>query len=172
MRLNVQFQQCALSESNREPTHLVPVPSKALTGESDAGTPGNTAAEPNIAGFSRNESATKAQSVAQRRFWAKVERSDGCWLWTGGLRRGYGVVVIAQRRLAAHRVAYEWCVGPVPSGLFVLHSCDTPSCVRPDHLRVGTHEENTLDAMERKRFPSKVQERARAALIAERSLRP
>lgn len=53
--------------------------------------------------------------------------------------------------MRAHRVAYELTYGPIPAGLNVLHSCDNPPCVRPDHLRVGTQRDNAQDAIKRHR---------------------
>lgn len=85
------------------------------------------------------------------RFWPKVSKTDTCWLWTGAKSPfGYGrfKLTIAQgqyRQGYAHVVSYELTYGTIPDGLFVLHSCDNPSCVRPDHLRLGTLQENSHD---------------------------
>lgn len=85
------------------------------------------------------------------RFWDKVERNeDGCWLWRASTDpRGYGKIVVhvdGEARLSgAHRVSWELANGPIPTGLCVLHRCDTPSCVRPDHLFLGTLADNTKD---------------------------
>lgn len=82
-----------------------------------------------------------AQDLASR-FWNKVDKTDGCWLWTGRpLADGYGQ--FGGRR--AHRVAWELTYGPVQRGLCVLHHCDTPLCVRPSHLFDGTKRENSRD---------------------------
>lgn len=77
------------------------------------------------------------------RFWSRVQKTESCWIWTGGKRRkGYGVLHWNGKGQSAHRIAYELAHGPVPQGMHVLHSCDTPACVRPDHLRAGTNKEN------------------------------
>lgn len=78
-------------------------------------------------------------------FWSKVRLSEGCWLWTKATNnKGYGNVRINKKYLNAHRVAYAITYGD-PGKLWVLHSCDNPSCVRPDHLFLGTHQDNMDD---------------------------
>ena len=83
----------------------------------------------------------------EQRFWPKVQKSDGCWLWIAGgdSETGYGRIRAGGRgttQLLAHRAAWELTNGPVPDGLWVLHHCDTPRCVRPDHLFLGDHADN------------------------------
>lgn len=74
------------------------------------------------------------------------EPMSGCWLWHGpALRRGYGRIRVSGRNLLAHRLAYELHCEPVPAGMNVLHKCDTPSCVNPAHLFVGTQRDNVHD---------------------------
>lgn len=82
------------------------------------------------------------------RFWSKVLIGDGCWLWTGAKNnQGYGVVNTGKRGKTelAHRVAYRLAVAPLTPGKKILHRCDIPLCVRPDHLWEGTQSENMLD---------------------------
>lgn len=79
------------------------------------------------------------------RFWPKVQKTDGCWLWKSCVVRGYGVIQDGPKLLKAHRVAYELAKGPIPRGLIVLHKCYNPLCVNPDHLVAGDHKENARD---------------------------
>jgi hypothetical protein len=81
------------------------------------------------------------------RFWEKVVKSDGCWLWTGGLNSGYGQISVDLRPELAHRVSWILHHGSLDGDLCVLHSCDTPRCVRPDHLFLGTRADNMADCV-------------------------
>ena len=85
---------------------------------------------------------------APERFWAKVEKTDTCWLWTGALdTRGYGQFRVASppaRPLQAYRYAFELLRGPVPQGLQLDHVCRVRRCVNPNHLEPVTGRENTL----------------------------
>ncbi len=75
----------------------------------------------------------------------KVHKTDSCWEWTAAQgRRGYGVCRIGRER-RAHRASYIMQNGPIPGGLWVLHRCDNPPCVRPDHLFLGTAKDNSQD---------------------------
>jgi hypothetical protein len=90
--------------------------------------------------------APKARPLAER-FWEKVDKSGECWLWTGALAsNGYGrITPVTGVSAGAHRVSYELHNGPIPKGMMVMHSCDVPSCVNPDHLSLGTAKDNMAD---------------------------
>jgi hypothetical protein len=81
----------------------------------------------------------------EERFWAKVHKTDTCWLWTGGKSpNGYGHFSDRPWQGGAHRWAYEHLVGPIPSGLCLDHLCRVRHCVRPEHLEPITQRENLL----------------------------
>ena len=86
-------------------------------------------------------------------FWAKVKKSDGCWEWQAAkCRDGYGLFSIANvRQYKAHRLMLELQGETVPSNMIVMHTCDNPSCVNPDHLRIGTVQENNQDKLTKNR---------------------
>ena len=79
-----------------------------------------------------------------------VRKTESCWIWTRPPRTdGYGQVLafdgLKRKVMTAHRVSYLMHHGPLVDGLCVLHSCDTPLCVNPDHLSLGTHLDNMAD---------------------------
>lgn len=80
----------------------------------------------------------------ERRFWVKVEKTSGCWIWKAATIKGYGVFGIGSKVRYAHRVAYELLIGPIPDGLTLDHLCRTPLCVNPAHLEPCTSGVNTL----------------------------
>lgn len=89
----------------------------------------------------------------ESRFWSHVKKSEGCWIWTAGTNRGgYGKFSVHHEDgTTAHRFSWELHNGSIPDGLMVLHSCDNPPCVRPDHLFIGTHMDNCEDAVKKGR---------------------
>jgi len=95
------------------------------------------------------------------RFWAKVNKTDSCWLWMGskaGDRRNYGSLYWRGTNRRAHRVAYELEYGSIPDGLYVCHQCDTPECVRPTHLFLATQKRNIQDMITKGRKASQAGE--------------
>jgi hypothetical protein len=88
----------------------------------------------------------------EERFWNQVRRSEGCWEWIGiADADGYGKFTAAGKRSKAHRWAWTQTNGPIPEGLNVLHHCDNPPCVRPEHLFLGTQRDNLRDMAAKRR---------------------
>lgn len=84
-------------------------------------------------------------------FWNKVNKTDSCWLWTGALNeKGYGIAWDGEHTQKAHRVSWMLEHGSMP-GLCVLHKCDVPNCVNPDHLFTGTRSDNNVDMVNKGR---------------------
>lgn len=80
------------------------------------------------------------------RFWSKVRKTRSCWLWTGALsNHRYGHLKVSKKTVYAHRLSWQLHFGKVPARKCVLHQCDRPDCVRPDHLFLGTKLDNTRD---------------------------
>lgn len=96
-------------------------------------------------------------SLAER-FWMKVDTSGECWVWVASTSPGgYGRMAANEpgkpkRIVQAHRLSWELEHGPIPSGYSILHKCDNPRCVRPEHLRLGTHADNMRDCAAKDRI--------------------
>ena len=85
--------------------------------------------------------------TTEEMFWVRVEKTATCWLWHGVIRPdGYGNFSPTPRKIImAHRFSYTLTHGPIPPNMVIMHTCDTPACVNPSHLRIGTLAENTRD---------------------------
>ena len=87
------------------------------------------------------------------RFWTKAEATETCWNWKWSCGpKGYGTLGHRGKTMRAHRVAYELVNGEIPKGKSVLHSCDNPKCVNPDHLWIGTQQDNMIDRIKKGHF--------------------
>ncbi len=105
-----------------------------------------------IAGHKASTSGHKAIAPSaaplSERFWERVDRAstaDGCWTWTGTLSGGYGCIYTDGKQRRATWVSWLLHYGEPPEGMFLLHRCDNPPCVRPDHLFLGTQKDNNQD---------------------------
>lgn len=106
------------------------------------------------------------------------EPNSGCWLWIGGVdTKGYGRVSSSNTTegpCLAHRASYELAHGPIPDGMFVCHKCDTPCCVNPSHLFLGTAKDNMQDMVRKGRkapIPDQRGERAYASKLTDSQAR-
>jgi hypothetical protein len=101
-----------------------------------------------------NADVEKAVERIEERFWSKVEKTDGCWLWVAGVRRPdkpYGVFYDGKRQVTAHRWIFQHLHGALPVDVHVCHRCDNPRCVRPDHLFAGSSFDNMSDCSKKGR---------------------
>jgi len=104
------------------------------------------------------------------RFWKRVEKTDFCWEYMGSRNPcGYGWVTRNHKQMNAQRWAWILIHGPIPHGMHVLHTCDNPACVNPDHLYLGSHQDNMLDRAQRRRV--KTQKLSVKDVLAIRDLR-
>ncbi len=89
----------------------------------------------------------------KERLFERVVKTTSCWNWTGSTRPTgwYGCISVNGKNVSTHRLSYEIHIGPIPKGLCVLHKCDNPLCVNPDHLFLGTSKDNVIDSVDKGR---------------------
>lgn len=111
------------------------------------------------------------QEKAIDRLWRQIVKDPitGCWNWTGASNRyGYGRMSVFGKRTLTHRLSWEYHYGPIPSGMNILHKCDNPACCNPEHLFIGTQQDNIADMHQKGRDRSLSGESsAKARLSAE-----
>ena len=99
-----------------------------------------------------NFKARHRRPVAER-FHDRYEKSEGgCWQWlASGTSEGYGRIESGGRKILAHRLSFVLHKGEIPEGMLVLHRCDNPGCVNPDHLFLGSNADNSDDKVRKNR---------------------
>ena len=102
------------------------------------------------------------------KFWSRVLKTETCWIWQAGkTTAGYGEIRFKGNPCYAHRVSWELSHGPIPEGFEILHKCDTPSCVNPEHLFVGTQSQNIRDCIRKgRRYDNSGEKHGRALLTS------
>lgn len=91
------------------------------------------------------------------RFWQKIKMSgpNECWEWTGAIHKtGYGQFKVNGKTESAHRLAYIYVEGEISLGQHVMHTCDNRKCCNPNHLTIGTHQDNIADMVQKNRHRS------------------
>jgi hypothetical protein len=127
----------------------------------------------------RTKLAGREETIAPGQFWARVNKNGPipahvpelgpCWLWGGYVnKRGYGQYT--RRQFRTHRIAYALAHGPIPDGMVVCHRCDNPTCVRLDHLFLGTDNDNVQDRVTKQRQGRSPGERNGSAKLSERDV--
>ena len=114
----------------------------------------------------------------EERFWSKVDKDgptmdhmdSNCWVWTAYKRSGYGVIYVNGKNQRAHRLSLSFVLGRMPQPC-ALHACDNRACVRPGHLREGTHSENETESYGRGRKQPMSGERHGNAKLSEDDVR-
>lgn len=91
-------------------------------------------------------------SIEERLLKNRIITIKGCWEWTKQKDKdGYGIISIKDKPYRVHRVSYKQFIGEIPKRMFILHKCDNPSCFNPEHLFVGSHDDNMTDMLSKVR---------------------
>ena len=112
--------------------------------------------------FKTRKSHYNITKTLEQRFWEKVDKTGDCWNWTGSVNNhGYGKIFCDRKLLLSHRVSWEFANGKIPKGKHykttcILHRCDNPKCVNPDHLFLGTQKDNVADMLNKNRAKTKL----------------
>jgi predicted XRE-type DNA-binding protein len=100
-----------------------------------------------------------------------MDKVNSDWQWTGGKNKdGYGRIREGDKTRYAHQISYELFNGPIPNGMWTLHSCDDPGCVDPEHLHIGDHAMNQKEAFERGRRTQRGENNNQATMTSEQVL--
>jgi hypothetical protein len=103
----------------------------------------------------RNSRGPRSWTVDELFDLTSPEPNSGCWIWTASTdRKGYGQMNLAKKLIRVHRFSYELAKGTIPPGMAILHACDTPSCINPDHLSAGSQQANLRDMRKKGRQAS------------------
>lgn len=91
-------------------------------------------------------------TIERLEYYSEKVSESGCQVWVGGLKRdGYGKIKVNRKMTTVHRVAYEAEYGKIPEGMHVLHRCDVRCCINPNHLFLGTNQDNVHDRVKKGR---------------------
>lgn len=112
--------------------------------------------EGTVSRFAGTRRIGRPPEPVEDRFWRFVQKTPGCWLWTGSKnKQGYGHIKVCKNgkeaNVRAHRLSWVIHCGAITNGLNVLHHCDNPPCIRPDHLFLGTALDNAQDKVQKGR---------------------
>lgn len=105
------------------------------------------------------------------RFYKKfnINKKNGCWIWNASSNSaGYGLMRINYEYILAHRLSWMIYKGEIPAGLCVLHNCDIPACVNPDHLFIGSQKENIKDMISKNRNSCGIGEKNGHSILSEK----
>ena len=106
------------------------------------------------------------------RFFAKVNKTSGCWYWTGVKNDdGYGYFKLNGKMISSHRLMWLFLNGKIPKNICICHTCDNPGCVNPKHLWLGTRKDNMIDMANKGRMNTKGEINGRSKLNVEKVIK-